>query len=245
MRDQFIICLLMASTLFYAVASYSFSGNQNIIVTGSFGYSNFPDKPNSIIYLTPTLRDTLVNSTQEHYPTFNISAKEIFPISRNKYLDSITIGPSFIYQKMAFNGEVWVFGLPQLNNYNYTLTTENLDLLLEGDLRFATMSHGVYPFLTMGAGIARANVHYNESANTGVPPNTELHLDSQYNFNFIYELGVGLGMQLNPRCDIFIRYAYLHLGETNTSKTTYVNLLKPVSITQNSQNIFIGFNYSV
>lgn len=236
---------LVAFIIVFPIANHAstFLMDKTLSFSGAIGTTFFPEYSDQTIKITDYVSDLLVYKKNHQQVSFNLNAKKQLKVPTHT-VSKITLGPAFYYQKAHHSGEVWELALPVFYNYDYHLTSETYDFLLEGDVYLKPIKSKIIPFFTAGLGFGIAKTAYNDHALPGIPLNSELHL-SKTNTKAIYELGAGLAVPLNTHWSLNLRYAYFIMSEVNTSSHYSNGNLQPFTIAMNNQNLLLGVNYTL
>lgn len=230
--------------LFLPFISYGYQPlTSHLIVTGGLGFSTSQHHPDNTFVISPYITDSLNGFEQNFFPSLTLSVKEKFSFNY-PYLTSITVGPTFYYQRIRYKGAVWELLAPEFSNYTYHFTSENFPLLLEGDFAFNPFCQRIYPFVTLGVGVVMVDVNYTERATVNIDPASELHLNNQQ-FNLAYDFGLGLAYAIDNHWEASFKYTYMHLGNADSGTATPVRIQQPVRIKLDTQNIFFAISYAV
>lgn len=212
------------------------------IVSGGVGYTHSSLNPSSQFRISDYVFDTLNNTTQQYFPSLNLSVKKSLSLNI-PYVSAITLGPAFYYQKITYSGQVWELGLPEFSNYTYQFGSENFPLLLEGDVFFQPCWR-IQPFISAGLGVAMLDVDYVDHATSHIDPASELHLNQQQ-FNFVYDVGLGLAYVIDKHWSVNLKYNYMYLGHANSGTATNIRIQQPIRIKLETQNIFFTASYGM
>ncbi len=200
--------------------------------------------------------DNLKEQSQGNIGTYYFSIHQAFSLKKPKFIRLISVGPSFYYQQPEYNGVVYGFGLPNINDYVYTLKNRNIDALLESKIYFPAFNGGdaYAPYILLGAGFNFARVNYQEAVQQGQesfvdPSSNDYNLPTHYLTKFAYDLGAGVRFHLSQHWGLALSYVYLHNGNLTTAistDSTAVNpLVSPIVFTANSHNLLMTFSYRI
>lgn len=252
LRSIFSCIALVSSLTFFLIHSIDASAknidwrgywNHDIEVTGGVGYSRMIQTPNRQLVISQDLNDELQPGHPAGDVMLNLAVKKIMALHNNRLFKSIAIGPAYYYQHTTFSGEVWELGLREFDNYHYKLTSDISSLLLESDILMTPLYHNVMPFLSVGLGVAIAEVQYDDYANSGISTASELHLNSRYNINAAFGVGAGLNFPVNADWCLSLRYIYLYAGNVDTATAGLNAPQAPIKANLNSQALVLSAIY--
>jgi opacity protein-like surface antigen len=235
--------MLAALQISVSHASVPASIPPGLLITGNIGYTDAISQPSQTFKISNYDTDQLSGFHQHHFPIMNISVKKQMTRFNVPAIDSISIGPAIYYQKIRYYGDVWELQSPEYNNYTYDLTSENLPVLVEGDIYFHTPYQFISPFVTAGIGVSIIDFAYADQARINIPDNSELHL-AKRNVKFAYNAGAGFKVSIDPHWDCSIRYMYLNSATPNTGTNDTSNIRQPISLRMDSHNILFGITYT-
>lgn len=231
---------VMAATLLLLSANASASG---WLFSASAGYADFIHQPSPTFRISNYVTDSLNGADQHHYPAVGVSLKKQIALPDGYGLAYAAIGPAAYYEKVSYTGDVWELQQPEFDNYSYDLSSENLDLFVEGDLYFRPLFQRISPFITAGIGAGIDDLQYHDSAKPGIPVDSELNV-SKRNAKLAWEAGAGISAAINSHWSVNLRYSYIDSGHANTSTDTDINMQEPVRVRLASHNVFLGLSYS-
>jgi len=161
----------------------------------------------------------------------------------NNLFDSFAINAQF-FQLISANqtGHVVQFGLPEFENYTYSLGISNYRFMADGDLDFHPI-HNVVGFIEGGIGGASTTLSYG-SASIAPVLNPGLALPKQTNWSFAYQAGAGFKVQALSQLELSLRYLYANMGTANSSIYGSTDTLAmPLKADMSTHNILFGLAY--
>lgn len=191
-------------------------------------------------YETDTLTDANKDSN-DFTPAIGAAYRFVFPKS---FLHAVSIGLNYYYTSMSRNGQVYMFGLPQFNNFTYDMDIDSQRLMLDGEFDLRPIMHGITFFGEVGAGGAMNTMSYKEKSvlNNG----GQIDLGSNDYLNFSSEIGAGIKVPITQKSIISVRYLYADLGKAESnkqSKTVAMALEKPLTTDLVSQEVLVAYTY--
>lgn len=211
--------------------------DHSFLYSGSIGYSHFNDRTDQTLNISPYVTDLFTNNHQHHHASYSLSAKQQLAVDAS-WLSKLFFGPALYFQQANYSGDVWEMVSPEFDNYDYRFKSTNVDVVFESELYFKPMIQHITPFVTVGVGFGVANMHYDDYALPRIPLNTEIHRWGSQT-KAVYEIGAGLALPINAHWGLNLRYNYLQMG------TGHIEQLYPLDITLNTNNVLLGFNYSL
>lgn len=234
---KILLAVLAGICISVATHSSSIFVANTLSISGSIGHTQFRNPANQTLIISDYVSDLLTNPTQGHFPTYNASVKQQLNIQPN-IIQKIMFGPALYFQKTSHTGEVWEMFSSEFYNYNYHMRSSNINLLLEGDIYFKPLANHIWPFLTAGVGLGRAQTHYDDYAFPNIPVDSERHW-SKTQTKAVYELGAGLALPVNSHWSLDLRYAWLYRGQSNSPIVQY----QSINTNLNNQNVLLGIHY--
>lgn len=167
--------------------------------------------------------DTLTSSSSDHAGAVaTIGAGYVLPFEKDDpdeeflYLPGLIVSIDATYQfENDLTGDVYDYGDPEFDNYNYTYGIQNTNLLANFTLGLLEYERWTL-FGIAGLGIAWTWVEYSETPKPGVPKGN-LTLDTGSQTTFAWQGGGGIGYELFPELDLTLTYLYTDLGKVETS----------------------------
>lgn len=185
--------------------------------------------------------DTLSQKSQQIFPLLNASLKREIPYSLNG--SEILAGPSVYYHHMSYEGDVYQFGNPSLNNYTYKFSGHVYDVLFETDVISKAFYKNVQGFMKGGLGITYASVSYADTANSGIAARTSRSTGQKREVNFAADIGAGFMMALRNDYSARLEYLYQYRNDGKSSRLSdNQNLLRGVAGSMNTQNIMLSLH---
>jgi len=192
--------------------------------------------------------DTLTNpnkSSTDIAPGLGITYRHVISPNNNSLIHALSASLNYYYTDMSRDGQVYLFGYAQFNNYTYKMKINSNRLMLDGELELHPLVHNITLFGILGIGGALNTMSYKEKSvftNVG----GQLDFSSHDQLNFASEIGGGVKMPVNKNSVISLRYLYTDLGEAtskNQSSTPARRLENPLSTDIVSQSILLGYTY--
>lgn len=189
--------------------------------------------------------DLLSDPTQSTHLQYLIGLQRVFLI-RNSMIQRFDIGPTIFYDPVTFQGSVYQYLLPSLNNYTYRYSVEPINVDIEGQILFKRHGNpnkvGVAPYVLAGAGASFVDLHYSETAIGDTPSNTA------YSFgNHVVRpvLVAGVGLQFDILFKFFIRadYRYLFRGDAKLKNSVFYSPIV-VNLDTQSANFLMGYRFA-
>lgn len=210
---------------------------------GTFGVGSSlnPPTPEQQVIISPWVDNYLHPLQHKKQPSFFLGFKKILDQPTNSFISSLHVGPAAYFDSYTSIGDVWELNLPQFNNYTYQLSIRHIDLLAEADAYLSPIGQWLTPFLTVGLGASIYGFDYNDWANSGIPQDGELHLNSHRRINLAYSIGAGLNYTLTQKIGIFIKYRFQDAGLFQSELAP--NLLVPIRVHAVSNQLFLGVQY--
>ncbi len=200
-------------------------------------------------YETGIDADTFINQGDANAFTWGVEGMYRFKLPssiQNYFLNSIGAGIDF-FQITNFNqnGSVLQFGLPEFENYTYTLKLNNIRIMGNFDLDFQSLGHYFTPFLQGGIGGARTAISYiSEPISPVISPT--FTLANQASWNFAYQAGGGVKYSVKAPLVLSLRYLYSNMGKANSSTLgSSTTLATPLTATMSTHNFLFGLTYLV
>jgi len=188
--------------------------------------------------------DLLSDPKQSTHLQYLIGLQRVFLI-QNSLIQRFDIGPTIFYDPVTFNGQVYQYTVPALNNYDYRYRVEPINVDIEGQILFRRHGNphkvGVAPYLLAGLGVSYVNLHYDETALGSTPSNTAYSFDDH---SVRPVLVAGIGLQFDVLFKFFIRtdYRYLYRGDAKLKKSETV-FYSPIAVNLDTQSINFLFGY--
>ncbi len=226
------ICLFLLIFIFsfscYADQSF-FSWLHNYTFSIGVGHASYTSNTQNIsIPVTAFETDTLSQLSHDTTPTLYLTIKKVIPLNIS-LIPSIALGPAIYLQHVTYQGEIFQFGSPILNNYTYQLTNKVRSLFLEGQIQFKAIVHRIMPIVVLGIGQSAINIAYDESPNLGIPGG-EAHLTPITKYHFAYEAGVGAMFKVTTHIFVSLLFNYQHLGQVDSGTAGSRGLLQPLRL---------------
>lgn len=170
------------------------------------------------------------------------------PALWQKLVREVSIGPEFFYFNAKSSGEVWQFGLPEMNNLTYSMPVQSVRLLGTNEITFQPITPKTYPFFEWGLGFAANQASYQEHPRpTYLASGISLGARTQYSFS--YTVGGGLKMDITPftklqnELQLTLRYLYANLGSAAVSNQSNSLVTSPISVNLYTQTWVAGLTY--
>ncbi len=168
-----------------------------------------------------------------------------------RWLPSYSLGLRYMYVRSAsISGNIDQYSLPQFQNYSYSYDVQlsTLTAVVKADIyRWRKLM----PYLTLGAGIARATTSdYSEQANQGVTPRVSPGFSGNSSNNFTYLAGVGVDYMLKKDWWASLECNYTNFGTVSTGKGANYSTLTGVNYdsdhlknTISATSVFLSITY--
>ncbi|MFN7096951.1 MAG: outer membrane beta-barrel protein [Gammaproteobacteria bacterium] len=162
-------------------------------------------------------------------------------------IHAFDVGLDFFNDNYDRTGQVYYYQLPQDNNYHYKANLNSARLLLNGELDFHPLWHGLTLFAEGGVGGAYNKVQYGESPNQGFNGGGELDMPTTLTLNFAYDVGAGVKLPLCSNLELSFRYLYTDPGyaETGLTANDGTQIQKPIKFDMKSNSWLFGLSYLI
>jgi opacity protein-like surface antigen len=193
--------------------------------------------------------DTFTDQTGGNSVTWGVDAKYRFrlhePASKHYIVDSIGVGAD-IFQITSLNqtGNVLQFGMPEFENFKYTLNLQSTRFMADFDLDFHPIAKRFIPFIEAGLGAAVTTVGYQSKP---IPPlaGPNFELVDETSWTFAYQAGAGIKYVVNTHLILSLHYLYANMGKVDTSTNGDLSTLaKPMTVDLSSQNLLFGLTFA-
>lgn len=210
-----------------------------LITSVAMGFNNYNAPPNQNIIISDYIFDSLTHSKQRIKPAYAFSVQKSWEL-KQKFFNSISLGPAVYYQQARFHGDVYELNNPEFYNYTYQLSANTFNVMLEGTLYLQPVAALIFPFATVGIGIANSQLRYNDFALPGITPETSLSVQHTTN-RCAGSLGIGFSTPLSTHFDALARYVYTQSGAAHSSLNQ--QLIRPIALTLNNHAFYFGLSF--
>lgn len=173
---------------------------------------------------------------------------ESLPHILPQFVKELSIGPEFFYFQANTSGDIWQYGLSDMNNLTYNLAVTSSRLLGTNEITFQPLAPKAYPFFEWGLGFAANQSSYQETPRpTYSSPGLSLAKTTQY--SFAYTLGGGLKIDISAFTHtqqpvlLTLRYLYANLGSADVSNQSNALVTSPISVDLYTQTWIAGLTY--
>jgi opacity protein-like surface antigen len=220
--------------LIFPLTGYAANYTKQLNLYGGVSYANVSS---SGIIIAPDERDTIHSTSSGNDVTggFGISYNYLLPPNLVKKfhqtLYDATFGLDLLIYNTTESGETYLFGEANLANYRNQLQFQTARLMLDGAIGLHPIWQEIIPFITAGAGVARINTKYLETAKANQDIfGGELYLPTHTTYNFVYSFGAGLKKSLSERVKLSVLYLYTNFGVASSSThSTEITIMKPIT----------------
>lgn len=150
-----------------------------------------------------------------------------------------------VYQSFTtLKGDVWQFGLPEFNNYNFRAPVTSTRLMFDVKPEFFAWN-SISPYAILGAGAVWNTLSYREQVTgVGIPAGSALLLSKHTTSHFAWEAGAGFSVSLSNRLSATAEYVYAFLGHgfPGHHPANGVNLAKAPHFSLQTQNLLFGLS---
>lgn len=160
--------------------------------------------------------------------------------SHPKYFNDLLLELNYYHVNASINGNVWMGGDPNFNNWNFRAPLSSSRLMLDFKPAFPVIANlSAYPII--GAGLAWNKLAYNETAtfSGAQEQNNDVHLAWGLNRRISYDIGFGFRYPVSTHLSTSIEYLFNQQGRLSSSKdnTTEQTVLSAPSFMTRSQNV--------
>lgn len=219
--SSFLLLLVLSNTAF------ALSQANHFELVGALGAANLR-AGNGQLGVTSSETDTLSQTNKNNWNTFatQLGLGYIYYFHQSEktpknvqWFPAIEPELNLYYLSSNSNieGQVFRFGNPAFNDFNYKIPVHSTRLMLDAVLTVVKKrSNSLY--VKAGIGNAWNRVAYNDSENNnGICPEQNINLAASTNSNFAWELGIGVIHDFNDRIGLSLEYLYTHFGTVNAS----------------------------
>lgn len=171
------------------------------------------------------------------------------PAMWQKYVHEVSIGPEFFYFSANSVGDVWQYGLPEMNNLTYNIAVTSYRLLGTNEIIFQPVVSKAYPFFEWGLGFAANQSSYQEyPRSTYTSPGLSLARKTQYSFSYTFGGGVKFDISAwvkkqPDELQLTLRYLYANLGSAAVSNQSNSLITSPITVNLYTQTWVAGLTY--
>jgi opacity protein-like surface antigen len=202
--------------------------------------------------------DTLVQTKSNHWNAWGgqLGIGYVYFLRRAEiYADPLqwfpTIEPELnvYYNDYPNKGNVYRFGNPALNQLSYNMPIRSTRLMLDAALTVVSKDDfSIYGIA--GIGNAWNRFSYRDSNNSGPTCPINLSLKNKTNSHFVWEVGAGIGYDLNNRLKATFEYLYTYYGSLQTSNNGTSGgftapISSPASFSFRTQALLLGLHLAV
>jgi opacity protein-like surface antigen len=114
-------------------------------------------------------------------------------------------------------GDVWQFGLADLNNFDYEVDITSYRLMLDGSLSVLSWKKWSW-FVLGGIGESWNRLSYQHRPNNSdIPADSGITLDPHWDTTFAWEVGTGIKYDITQRLGLSLTYLFTDLGKLKLS----------------------------
>ena len=195
-----------------------------------------PSKPNNPIF---NGYNNLMQTQQSTLPLFYLGLQKTFVFDA-PFFHSLSLGPTFYYQQIQSSGSGALITQPNTTNFDYSLTSQQLSVMLELQWTPFVFWNHFAPYVILGGGMNTNNMAFNvtpSSPGTITPmPNSF----SQRQWGFSADVGLGAEILFSKRWGLDLRYLYLKNFNNTLSD---LSLDGPVTYNNSSHNFVLSLIY--
>lgn len=226
----------------------------SISLTNSYAYSwqatlyggvSWTDLNLGSLYISENETDTLHHNDQND-GTFGAGLSWQFnPASQQQFIGNLLVGLNYFHLNIEPDGVVWLYGVPQLDNYRYQLPLKTDRLLVNGQIELFPNWRFFQPFVEGGLGFAHIRSQYWEipALNSGVV-NGNLIFSSRNDDQFVYTLGAGVKKHFAQRWTLSVAYNFTDFGTIHAGPYDQnMAILRPLDIDVKLHTGLVGLSY--
>jgi opacity protein-like surface antigen len=166
----------------------------------------------------------------------------------NNFIHDFSVGLDWFYLNTSLKGQVYLYGDPDLNYYNYKLNFNSNRVMIDAQLNFRAIKK-VTPFIQVGYGLARIQDSYSDEVSSSAPsyvPNPGYAMLSKTNYNPAYTLGAGIQVPVSEHVTFSVRYLFTDLGSVETGGGVISNgsLVTPIKARLRTQAGLAGLTFT-
>lgn len=252
--NRLSVAVASVITSSFLLSSPTYAEKSHFQIQGFLGASWLSMTDDVDLVLSPIERDTLHPNNNAAAFLYGGGLGYVFPICTTykrgwSFFPAITAAANFYGFEESIKGDVWQFGLPELNNYDFNMKIQSYRAMFDVTLDLVKYN-SIKWFILGGVGASWNKVTYKDFADDGIPYESHVYLKSHQNNNFTWQLGTGLSYIFNDEVQVRLSYLYTDFGELRTSdqlNTPYSvidPLIEPASFNFHTNSFVAALVYS-
>lgn len=182
--------------------------------------------------------DTLIPESEERKLLYGLGAGYSWQWNRH-WFSGLSFGMLTQYASSSPHGVVNEYSFPEADNYQYNYKTSSLAFLTDIEINVLTFSK-LSLFVSGGIGASRNCANNYEETPLVSPARISLGYANKCKFDFAYDLGTGLRVDLNKRLAFKVNYEYFDFGKGELGFSSIRPGLKGPNVSVRGQAFLAG-----